>query len=117
MVYTLAGTESYYRLAGLEAAPPMENFRMQPYLIQGLVTYPDGHPISGAAIRIGKEVVYSDQDGRFFAREHKPGRYKVEVDLGAFLADGTFTVISVPDDAAATKDETAAGITIVLNRR
>jgi hypothetical protein len=117
IVYTLAGTESYYRLAGMEAAPPMESFRMQPYLIQGLVQYPDGRPISGAAIRVGKELLYSDQDGHFFAREHKPGSYKIEVDLTAFVADGTFTVVSAPDDAAATKDETAPGVTIVLNRR
>lgn len=117
MVYTLAGTGSYYRMAGLEATPPMESFRMQPYLIQGLVQYPDGRPISGAAIRIGKEILYSDQDGHFFAREHKPGRYKIEVDLSAFVADGSFTVVSAPDDAAATKDETALGVTIVLNRR
>jgi hypothetical protein len=117
MVYTLAGTGSYYRMAGLEAAPPMESFRMQPYLIQGLVKYPDGRPISGAAIRIGKDILYSDQDGQFFAREHKPGSYKVEVDLSAFVADGIFSVVSAPGDATATKDETAPGITIVLNRR
>jgi hypothetical protein len=117
MIYTLAGSGSFYRMAGMEAAPPMESFRLQPYVIQGLVQYPDGRPVSGAAIRVGKDILYSDHDGRFFAREHKPGRYKVEVDLSAFVADGTFTVVSAPDDAAATKDETALGITIVLNRR
>jgi hypothetical protein len=117
MIYTLAGSGSFYRMAGMEAAPPMESFRLQPYVIQGLVQYPDGRPVAGAAIRIGKDILYSDHDGRFFAREHKPGRYKIEVDLSAFVADGSFTVVSAPDDAAATKDETALGATIVLTRR
>jgi hypothetical protein len=116
MYYTLAGAGSYYRMAGLEAAPPMQSFRMQQYLIQGFVSDSEGHPVSGAAIRIGKETFYTDHDGHFFARERKAGHYKVEVDLSAFVADGNFAVLSAPDDAVASKDESAPGIVIVLTR-
>jgi len=111
MIYTLAGSGSYYRLAGLEAAPQLEN-----YLIQGQVTTPNGLPIYGAAIRVGKEVLYSDRDGRFFARERKPGHYKVEVASSEFIATGDFTVVSAPEDAVATKDPDAPAIVIVLSR-
>ena len=116
MIYTLAGSGSYYRLAGLEAAPQLQSFRLQQYVIHGQVTTPDGLPIYGAAIRIGKEVLYSDRDGRFFARERKPGRYKVEVVTTDFIATGDFTIISAPEDAAAAKDQDAPGIVIVLAR-
>ncbi|MCU1224234.1 MAG: hypothetical protein JWQ42_2327 [Edaphobacter sp.] len=114
MIYTLAGSGSYYRLAGLEAAPPMQSFRLQQYVINGQVTTPDGLPVYGAAVRIGKETVYSDRDGRFFARERKPGQYKVEVVIAEFIATGDFTVVSAPADVAATKDPQAPGIVIVI---
>ena len=116
MIYTLAGSGSYYRLAGLEAAPPLQSFRLENYLIQGQVTTPNGLPIYGAAIRIGKEVLYSDRDGRFFARERKPGHYKVEVAPSEFIATGDFTIVSAPEDAVATKDPAAPAIVIVLSR-
>jgi len=116
MIYTVAGSSSYYRLSGLEATPQSQNFRFQQYLIQGKVTSPAGLPVSGAAIRIGKETFYSDSDGHFFARQRKPGRYKVEVVVTEFIATGNFTVVSAPSDAAATKDPDAPGIIIVLSR-
>jgi hypothetical protein len=115
MIYTLAGSGSYYRLSGLEAAPPFQSFRMEGHVITGQVTTSDGLPVYGAAIRIGKALLYSDRDGRFFARVRKPGRYKVEVVPSEFIATGNFTVISVPEDAATTKDQDAPGILIVLH--
>jgi hypothetical protein len=116
VVYTLAGSGSYYRISGLEAAPQLQSFRFQQYLTQGRVTTPDSLPVSGAAIRVGKEVLYSDSDGRFFARQHKAGRYKVDVVLDEFIATGDFAVISAPEDAEATKDQTGLGIVIVVAR-
>jgi hypothetical protein len=116
MIYTLAGSGSYYRLSGLEAAPQLQSFRLQHYVINGQVTTSDGAPIYGAAIRIGKEVLYSDRDGRFFARERKPGRYKVEIVLNEFIANGTYTIVSAPEDVEATKDDSVTGLTIVLAR-
>jgi hypothetical protein len=116
MIYTLAGSGSYYRLAGLEAAPQLQSFRLQQYLVQGQVTTSQGLPIYGAAIRIGKGVFYSDRDGRFFARERKSGRYKIEVVTSEFIATGNFTIVSAPQDADATKDGSTPGIVIVLDR-
>jgi hypothetical protein len=116
MIYTIAGSDSYYRLSGLEAAPQMQGFRLQQYVIQGLVTTPDGLPIYGAAIHIGKDVLYSDREGQFTARESKPGPYKIEIALDEFLANGTFTVVSAPESVLATKDESAPAIHIVLAR-
>ena len=116
MIYTVAGSSSYYRLAGLEAVPQAQNFRFQQYLIQGKVTTPDGLPVSGAAIHIGKETLYSDSEGHFFARQRKAGRYKIGVVLTEFIATGTFSVVSAPEDAVATKDPEAPGIVIVLSR-
>jgi hypothetical protein len=116
IIYTLAGSGSYYRVSGLEATPQLQNFRFQPYLIEGRVITSDGLPVSGAAIRVGKEMLYSDSDGCFFARQHKAGRYKIEVVLNEFISTGTFTVVSAPADAGATKDQDTPGIVIVLAR-
>jgi hypothetical protein len=116
MIYTLAGSGSYYRLSGLEAAPQLQSFRLQHYVINGQVTTSDGAPIYGAAIRIGKEVLYSDRDGRFFARERKPGRYKVEIVFNEFIANGTYIIVSSPEDVEATKDDSVTGLAIVLAR-
>jgi hypothetical protein len=116
IVYTLAGSGSYYRTAGLEATPQFQSYRLQHYVIQGHVTTGDGSPVSGAAIRIGKETFYSDREGRFFARQRKPGSYKVEVVPGEFIATGDYTVVSAPIAATATKSDTDPGILIVLAR-
>jgi hypothetical protein len=116
IVYTLAGSGSYYRTAGLEATPQFQSYRLQHYLIQGQVTTRDGLAVSGAAIRIGKETFYSDREGHFFARQRKPGSYKIEVLLNEFIATGSYTVLSAPIDATATKSDTDPGILIVLSR-
>jgi hypothetical protein len=116
MIYTLAGSDSYYRLSGLEAAPEMQGFHLQQYLIQGLVTTPDGLPVYGAAIHIGKEVLYTDREGRFLARESKPGPYKVDIAFDEFLSSGTFKVVTAPESILATKDESSPEIHIVLAR-
>jgi hypothetical protein len=116
IVYTLAGSGSYYRTAGLEATPQFQSYRLQHYLIQGHVTTGDGLPVSGAAIRIGKETFYSDREGRFFARQRKPGPYKIEVVPSEFIATGDYTVVSAPNAATATKSDTDPGILIVLAR-
>jgi len=117
MIYTIAASGSYYRLSGLEAAPQLQSGRLQQrYVINGQVTTPDGLPVYGAAIRVGKELLYSDRDGRFFARERKPGSYKVEVVTSEFIATGNFTVVSAPENEAATKDQDTIGIVIVLAR-
>ena len=114
MSYTLAGTDSYYRLGGLEATPQMSGFHIKQYSITGEVTTADGRPVYGAAIRIGKDLLFSDRDGHFLATENKLGPYKVEVSLSDFIASGTFTIVSAPPDASASKDESAPGIHIVL---
>ncbi len=114
IVYTLAGSGSYYRTAGLEATPQFQSYRLQHYVIQGHVTTTDGLPVYGAAIRIGKETFYTDREGRFFARQGKPGIYKVEVVLGEFIATGEFAVLLAPFEAVATKNESDPAIMIVL---
>jgi methionine-rich copper-binding protein CopC len=116
IVYTLAGSGSYYRSSEFEAAPQFQSSRLQHYLIQGQVTTSDGHPVSGAAIRIGKETLYSDRDGHFFARQRKAGSYKVEVLPKEFIAIGEYTVLSAPLSATATKNDIDPGILIVLQR-
>ena len=116
MVYTLAGSESYYRLNGLDAAPQTEGFRLQQYVLQGQITTADGLPVYGAALRIGKEMIYTDRDGRFAARESKAGPYKIEILTAEFLESGAYTVITAPSEGLASKDESTAGIHIIVGR-
>jgi hypothetical protein len=116
MYYTLAGTDSYYRMSGLEAAPQSAGFRLKQLVVQGQVTTPDGLPVYGAAVHIAKEVLYTDRDGRFEIRVSKPGPYTVEVAVGEFLDTGTYKLVSAPESVTATKDESAPGIKIVVKR-
>jgi hypothetical protein len=116
MIYSLAGSGSFYRLAGLEAAPQFQNMRLSQYIISGQVTTPDGTPIYGAAIRVGKEVLYTSRDGHFFARQRKPGRYPIAIVPNEFIATGVYTLVSAPADAAATRNQDDPGILIILNR-
>jgi hypothetical protein len=50
-----------------------DSFSIAKYMIQGVVQDDQGLPVEGAALHVGKEVVYTDSSGRFQARFSKHG--------------------------------------------
>jgi hypothetical protein len=70
------------------------------YSIDGIVKDERGTPVEGALIRIGKDTVLSDSDGRFFYRTNRNGGVTLAVDVDDFSAPGKWTVKTAPSTAA-----------------
>jgi hypothetical protein len=65
-------------------------------LLRGQVLDSDGHPIAGAAIMIDRLVVYTNDDGIFYIREHKAHTHQLRVLTTQFLCGGVYRVVSAP---------------------
>ena len=65
----------------------------------GKVVDEQGKPIDGAAVRLGKETVYTDRNGEFSARS-KAGVLSVSVEPEEFVQQGEWHVVSAPASAA-----------------
>lgn len=65
-------------------------------LLRGQVLDTDGHPISGAAVMVDRLVVYTNDDGIFYIREHKAHTHQLRVLTTQFLGGGVYRVISAP---------------------
>lgn len=76
--------------------------------IRGVVITQDG-PLEGAAIRIGRDEVFTNSDGAFIAHVRAKGSVAVEVVLADFLANGNFEVVSAP---ASISPDTRVEITL-----
>lgn len=114
--YSVSSGTFLYRQQGLVQQFGRASFSFPKYMIRGSVTDPKGHPISGAAVRIGSAVVYSDPEGKFFIRESKSRSYPLEVLVKEFLMPGTFEVVSEPKSARAERDGSAQVIKIIVRR-
>jgi hypothetical protein len=112
--YTAYGSQ--YLFGGMPASAPSENPELLHYIVQGHVHDESGAPVSGAALEIGGELVYTDDHGYFFARKKKAGEYTVEVLLDQFLTPDDYRVVLAPERASATSDDTEPDLTIVLHR-
>jgi hypothetical protein len=75
-----------------------------------------GKPIRGAALRIGKELAFTDSDGLFFVRVAKRSGMPVEVAFDEFLAPGNWEMVTVPEKANPALEEDAPELAVVLRR-
>ena len=67
-------------------------------LISGSVVREDGTPIEGVAVRIGKDLVFTNTAGVFEMRTKKQQELPIVADFGESLAPGNWTVvISAPE--------------------
>jgi hypothetical protein len=69
------------------------------YMLQGTVVDRKGKPVTGAAVALGKETVWSDSEGAFFVRQRKAQPVLVHVLPKEFSAPGTWVVVAAPDTA------------------
>ena len=71
------------------------------FMIAGAVVDEQGQPVEGVAIQLhGAAVVYSDSQGKFFARVKHDKPVALVVLLQEFAAPGRWALISCPSDAA-----------------
>ena len=73
--------------------------RMSRYCVTGLVVDERGEPVSGAAVRIGKELAYTDSSGVFSLRVKRNRPIPVAVDTSEFTAPGLWLCVSCPTNA------------------
>ncbi len=113
--YSFGASTYLYRLSGMAAnALPQESFSMAKYVIRGVVKDEQGNPVEGAALRIGKDIAYSDSSGRFQIRMSKHGPYALSVVPDEFLVNLSYEVVTAPAQARADADDAAADLEIVL---
>jgi len=70
------------------------------YLITGQVVDKKGQPVSGAALKIGKDMTFSDSSGRFFLRVKRKHAVALAVLPGEFTGPGHWRAVIAPGDAA-----------------
>jgi hypothetical protein len=99
---------------GLRAAPL--SAPLTRYVVQGIVRDERGAPLSGAALLIGEELVYSDSQGRFFARFRSARQVRMKVVREEFLVPGHFREETVPGLVRPQREGQASELTVVLRR-
>ncbi len=114
--YTTYGNTMLYR-GGENGSGTTPNFKLPKYIFSGQVVDEDGHPIAGAALRIGDDLVFSNSEGEFFLRRKKNRPCHVDVEFDQFLVPGSFSVASSPTLVAPTEGGTENPITITLRRQ
>ena len=81
------------------------------YVITGAVVDEHGQPMEGAAIQLqGGAVIYSDSEGKFFARVKHNDPLALVVLLNEFAAPGRWAVVSCPASAV-------PGIEVIIKLR
>jgi hypothetical protein len=113
--YTFGMSTYVYRMSGMMSARS-ETFSIAKFMVQGVVKDEQGNPVEGAALRIGKEVVYSDSTGAFLARMGKHGPFPLSVVPDEFITNGVYETVSAPSTVRAETDDSAANLEIVIRR-
>jgi hypothetical protein len=86
------------------------------YVIRGVIVDRDGTPVSGAAVALGGQLVFSDSTGGFYARYRKQKPASVALRPDEFATPGTWVVISAPEYATPS-GESSPSIQIVVEKK
>jgi len=113
--YSFGASTYLYRFRGMMAAQS-ETFSIAKYVVQGIVKDGEGNPVEGAALHIGKEVVYSDSAGRFLVRLSKHGPFAVSVAPEEFITNGVYEAVSAPAEVRAETEDAAGNVEVVIRR-
>jgi hypothetical protein len=115
--YTASGDTlltTKFRAAGSNGE---DSFKRLRYTVRGHVQDQTGRPIEGAAIRIGEQLVFTNEDGKFFVRRNKAGNLTLEVVLTEFLNSTPFHLVLAPSSVRVFPEALAPDIEIVLERK
>jgi len=111
------GVSTYlYRFRGMAMNANSDSFSIAKYVVQGVVKDDQGIPVEGAALHIGKEVVYTDSCGRFMARFSKRGPFPLSVAPDEFINNGVYEVVSAPSQVSAAAEDDATNVQVVVRR-
>jgi hypothetical protein len=86
------------------------------YLVSGRVVDADGHPLEGAAVRIGNDLAFTNSEGRFSMRLRKEQPVPLAVALDEFVAPGRYEVVSAPPRVLPALDSDEKDCEIVVRR-
>jgi hypothetical protein len=114
--YTFGLSTYLYRVNGMISSRRSETFSIAKFVVQGTVKDDQGNPVEGAALRVGKEVVYSDSSGLFLVRMSKHGPFPLAIVPDEFIANGVYEAVSAPPLVRAEMDEAAGNVEIVIRR-
>jgi hypothetical protein len=114
--YTGYGSDYFYRYAGLQGPQQRRGLDSLKYLVRGRVTDEAGLPISGAALQVDGELVFTNAAGEFFVRLANAGPHSFRVVMEEFLTPGTFEVISAPAQVMGKRDDAAGEVHVILRR-
>jgi hypothetical protein len=73
-----------------------------------------GGPVEGAARHIGRELAYTDSEGRFLVRFSRHGPFPFSIAPDELLSNVVYEVVSAPSEVRADADDTAPGIQIIV---
>jgi hypothetical protein len=116
--YSFGASTYLYRLRGMAVnAVSQDTFSIAKYVVQGVVKDDQGVPVEGAALRIGREIVYSDSAGHFLVRFSKHGPFAVSVVPEEFLTNVAYETVSAPPQVRAESDDAATDIQVIVRHR
>jgi len=114
--YSFGASTYLYRFRGMAMNANSDSFSIAKYVVQGVVKDDQGIPVEGAALHIGKEVVYTDSSGRFMARFSKRGPFPLSVAPDEFINNGVYEVVSAPSPVSAAAEDDATNVQVVVRR-
>jgi hypothetical protein len=114
--YSFGGETYLYRYNGLMPSwgQANESYKFPKYLVKGFVQDVNGKPVSGAAIQIGNDIVFTDGTGSFMYRTRKHSQMEFKVVVNQFLATGIFEVVQAPLSVTPEKEDQAQDVQVVV---
>lgn len=87
---------SDYIQTGLQMSSGGSGATVKGHEVKGRVVDERGAPVEGAAVRVGKALVFTDAAGYFMHRQRKSTASALAVDMEAFVASGEWECVSCP---------------------
>jgi hypothetical protein len=110
--YTAYGSNFLYR----NQPNSSSTFTFPKFAIQGQIIDENDNPVRGAALRINRDVLFTDSNGAFLVRTRQRKQCTLEVLLDQFLALDTFEVVFAPKDCKPSPENTPDPLTIIVRR-
>ena len=116
--YSFGASTYLYRLRGIAVNAVSQNtFSIARYVVRGVVVDDQWLPVEGAALRIGREIAYTDSAGHFQVRFSKHGPFALSVVPEEFLTNAAYESVSAPTEVQAETDDAATKIKVVVRHR
>src|SRR5207302_7316809 len=113
--YTTSAGDYLYRSSGL-GSNGMRSIKIAKYVVLGKVVDATGTPLTGVALQVDGQMVFSNSQGEFLVRFPKRKKVNFKVSLDDFLTATPYTVVTAPTSAETAPEEEAIPVTIVLRR-